>query len=229
MARKKQRWPWWLCRWLTIGLLLWSGSIGWAATAIFPGDRADSLTKALVLPVTPSSIYGRLTPEHPIDYFKFPVQRGEELRLSMLIPRDAGDEVASPSVAVMGPGLALPEDVPEQISLPAGAGLHIVQPANKVRPVQDQANKMDLDLTQVFQLTAPADAEYTIAIYDQNRRPGVYILQIGSEPEATWSSVLMHPLRALEVQAWRQPLQVLLPLALVLMALLVIVGGRRKK
>ncbi|MBC9783136.1 hypothetical protein H1S01_01270 [Heliobacterium chlorum] len=192
----------------------------YADEPLFSAQRYTALQKAAPLSLVQSQIiYGKLFYAGQTDYFRVQGKKGDLLLFELAIPRRGGLETFRPSVAVIGPGLPMVSLDTSYCVIPNGLGAHIVEPSLREREITDPMTGCDYWLTQVFQFRLPSDADYYLAVFDKEGKPGKYSLQVGVPEERSIAQGLKHPVQVLQVRAWYNPTQLLVVMAFVAMAM----------
>lgn len=144
----------------------------------------------------------QLTDPGEVDYYRFTVEKGEEIFGSMLIPKLDRLKDFHPAFALVGPELPTEtEGIPVEdiLELREDEGVLVAlyrdeEPKVFFEPFTQTAYWQKQELRAV----APSDGEYYFAVFDPTRKMGKYVFCIGERD--TWK---MRDLLAMPVIWWR--------------------------
>ncbi len=179
-------------------LLLVVVGIASAHVPLLPGEN-DHLDAALTVTDPEKSwvIYGTLDTTDQPQYYSLPLQPGERMQLTLIVPRP---EIDPPSMAILGPGIPSPADIPPFLEVPEGAGVAIVPGRStdeaEYEPFTPSAIYPVGEYTSEIQNAGP----YYVAVY--GREGAVYSLAIGYKEEFSPVEWIVIPLSVLEVHLW---------------------------
>lgn len=142
-----------------------------------PGNSFD---KALVLPDVQVSyaIYTGLSKTSPVHWYKFKAKKGENLYAQITIPQIKGLEGFAPYLALVGPGLASPKDLP--LKLPEGWGAVVVAPT-PARGFYEPFGRHNYWTRQSVELPAPQEGEYAFVVWQPEGKMGKYVFAPGRQ------------------------------------------------
>lgn len=146
--------------------------------------------------------YRRLTPDFPVDLYRFHARVGEPIYIQMTIPKIPALADFSPSFAIISysaswdassPGVLERGDVEIHNAAIRGLlGLHHGQYALTVVsngappvPFHEPFTGTDYWLKQTIRIAAPATGSYEIAVFDAQGRTGKYVLATGQREDFT--------------------------------------------
>ncbi len=154
--------------------------------------------------------YGSLD-EDAADYYTLEMNAGEELRLSISSP----DEGVRPYLAVIGPGIAAIDTVPEYIRVPAGSGVAVIAPSRDPGLSYEPFTPMSTYQLSRFSQVMPSAGNYSVVVYGDGGR---YILATGYLEEFSAEEWILVPVQVMAVRAWQgqSPYLVIAPIVLAL-------------
>jgi hypothetical protein len=147
-------------------------------TAQKPGSVKD--------PTVSTALYATLDSRRDVDYVTFDGKRGQSILVGITIPAIAGQEHFTPTVAVMGPGLAggkLPRQV-AQPQNPNGAGAPVgavvwPAPPGPAAVFFEPFSRTSYWERQEDRVVLPEDGRYTVAVWSDSGATGRYTLVVG--------------------------------------------------
>ncbi len=132
-------------------------------------------------PTISTALYATLESAEDVDYFTFEGKRGEEILLELTIPQIEGQDEFSPSMALMGPGLAMGE-LPEQVVKPDGSGALLIAPPPGPAPTFfEPFSRTSYWERQEQRVTLPSDGSYVVAVWHADGQVGRYTFVIGDK------------------------------------------------
>ncbi|MGM0410542.1 MAG: hypothetical protein ACQEQF_07225 [Bacillota bacterium] len=144
--------------------------------------------------------YNKLTDIDDVDYYKLEsVKQGEEIYLSMLVPKIERLEDFDPVIALIGPGL--PNDLSNFSEEEIKEILDIYDNEGVVIKLNDKNNKTFFEpFTQTtywerqeLRIIAPASGDYYVAVFDEEIADK-YVLSIGEKEEWGIRDIIKMPM-----------------------------------
>ena len=159
-------------------------------------ENNNKLNTALHIekPLKSYVIYGHLHDASEVGYYKFNLNAGDQLKLSLMTP---GFDAPVPDMVVMSPGNSESiNDLPQTIDVPQGYRAEMIKGQNPV--------------TAEYEPFSPA-AVFNVASYTKNiTEPGTYYVAVFSPADETQYSVAVGYLEEFSLQEW-----VLVPINLI--------------
>lgn len=178
-------------------------------------------------PLKSWAIYSELREGGVANYYRFDMDQGQRLRLLLFIP---DEDLFTPGLVIMGPGIESQGTIPAFIDVPEGSGALVVEGK---RPNQasyepftpaSQYNLVDVDM----EITAPST--YYVAVYEPSQG-GRYGLALGYREEFGLIEWIRVPLDVIRVHQWEgQPLGFILAplLGIVVIGYIFLLWQRKK-
>lgn len=178
-------------------------------------------------PLKSWAIYSELREGGVANYYRFDMDQGQRLRLLLFIPKE---DLFTPGLVIMGPGIESQGTIPAFIDVPEGSGALVVEGK---RPNQasyepftpaSQYNLVDVDM----EITAPGT--YYVAVYEPSQG-GLYGLALGYQEEFGLVECIRVPLDVIRVHLWEgQPLGFILAplLGIVVIGYIFLLWQRKK-
>ncbi|MDG6256888.1 MAG: hypothetical protein QCH35_04735 [Methanomicrobiaceae archaeon] len=196
-----------------------------------PGGGNDHLEHALAVddPTKSWVVYDRLDAGGTAKYYRFEMNEGEELRLSVFTPEQSA---FSPGMVVMGPGIAPSGMVPPFVEVPDSAGAAVVPGQAPEQAEFEPFTPAAIYPGAAYSVIVPAAGIYYAAVFEPDEG-GAFGLVVGFREEFSTTEFLLVPVAVLGIHQWEgQPLAVILvPVALTLIAGagLLAIGLRREE
>lgn len=132
-------------------------------------------------PTISTALYATLESAGDVDYYAFEAQQGESVLLALTIPQIEGQEDFAPTLVLLGPGLPL-VDLPEDISVPAGAGALVIEPPPGPAPTfYEPFSRTSYWERQEQRVTMPASGQFVVAAWHPDGELGRYTFVIGDK------------------------------------------------
>ena len=214
-----------LCLCLVILLLAGTGIVS-AHAPLGVGSNEDIANATLF--DTPEKSYVLYTELHEggeVQYYHFPLQKGQKLYGSIQVP---GPSSMVPDMVIIGPGISPAGNVPSFIEIPAGSGAMVIPGKTPGKPSYEPFSPQPIYETGRFNVTVPADGDYYIAVYGP--AGGKYSLAPGFLEEFTASEWLLIPFSVIAIHLWegQSPWLVFAPLIVVVIVGLALLLMYRK-
>ncbi len=212
---------------LLIALFLSAGTGFVAAHAPLSAGANEGLAAATLIssPEKSFAIYTMLDPDGAPQYYRFPMQKGQVLYGSLMVP---GPDSPVPDLVIIGPGIEPSGTIPPTIEVPAGSRAMQVPGEFPGKPSYEPFTPQPVYEVARFNLTVPENGDYFIAVTG----PGgaEYSLAPGFREEFTAAEWLLVPWSVVSIRLWegQSPDAVVAPLAAVVIFGLVLVLRRRK-
>lgn len=204
-------------RWLKILLIV---ALATAASAHVPivGGENDHLENALFVedPTKSWVVYDRLDAGGTAKYYRFEMEEGEELRISVFTPEKTA---FSPGLVVMGPGIAPTGTVPSYVEVPEGEGAAVIPGRAPEEAEFEPFTPAALYPGSASSLPVPVAGTYHVAVFEPDEG-GAFGLVVGYREEFSIPEFLLVPLAVIGIHRWEgQPLVfILAPLMFTLLA-----------
>ena len=140
--------------------------------------------------------YGLLDDPDEADQYLLTAGEGTEIRLSISTP----DQGVSPSAALIGPGIAGQDPLPDFITVPQGQGSILIPAEEEPVVSYEPFTPMAMYEVSSFSTAAPVDGEYTVMVFGDEGR---YILATGFLEEFSLTEWLLIPVSVLSVRNWQ--------------------------
>jgi hypothetical protein len=189
-----------------------------AHAPLLPGENQDPGTAtAIGDPAKSWAIYSEIT-DGEVHYYRFPIEQGERIYLSLFIPADE-DRTSLPGFVLMGPGLPAEENIPGSVQSPEGAGAVVVSGEGPAEAEYEPFSPSTFYEVAELDIAAPETGTYTIAVFHPHGH-GRYGLALGYREEFTPGEFLLIPITLLPIYVWggQSLALVLLPLIGLLVA-----------
>lgn len=179
------------------------------------GGENDHLEHALLIENPEKSwvVYDTLPPGGGAKYYRFDLEEGDELRLSLFTPPSHSKTI--PTLVVMGPGVAGSGTVPAGVEIPAGTSAVVVEGSAPVRAEYEPFTPSALYQVAAYTLDITTPGTYYAAVAGDG---GNFGLSVGFREEFSLTEWLAVPLAVVEVHLWegQSPLLIFGPLVLIL-------------
>ncbi|MBC7227451.1 MAG: glycerol-3-phosphate acyltransferase [Thermoflexales bacterium] len=177
-----KRWGklWILVTFLLVWALLTAPPV-WAHQPFFeetdiPPDRPWRIAD----PSVSTAVYATLESPTDVDVFAFDGRAGQEVYLFIVIPQIPGQENFAPTMALIGPGLAESDALPEAVPLSPGDGAVIVPPPEgPPSTFFEPFTRTSYWERQERTVILPADGLYRVAVWHPQGMVGRYVFTIG--------------------------------------------------
>ena len=192
------------------------------------GDN-EALETAMHIPDPLKSwvIYSDLRDGGVANYFKFDMEQGQRLRLSLFTPRESS---FTPGLVIMGPDIEPQGTVPSFIEVPEGLAARVVAGTQPETASYEPFTPSSLYELVDVDTTVNASGTYYVAVYEPSQG-GWYGLAVGYREEFELDEWLRVPLDVITIHQWEgQSLIFILAPMLGIVALgFVLLFGERKK
>ena len=150
-------------------------------------DNNNNLNSALIIenPLKSYVIYGHLHDAGDGGYYRFNLNSGDQLRLSLMTP---GFDAPVPDIVIMSPGNSGSTTLPQTIEIPQGYDAEVIEGQKPV--------------TAEYEPFTPA-AIFNVASYSKNiTRPGTYYVAVVSPADETRYSIAVGYQEEFSVSEW---------------------------
>ena len=206
-----------------IFLLVFTSSV-YAHKPIFTDGENTSINKAIKIdnPEISWAVYGELTDDSNVHYYKIDGEKGMDLYVQMTVPKIKNNENFTPSIAILGKEFEKPEiEVPFEI--PQGYGAKIIEPVEVKEEFFEPFTQTRYLMRQEETIKLENDAPYYIVVYDKDKEEGKYTLTVGRKEEFKIKDILLFPLTWLRVRLWYNPFQTALIIILVIIIIILLI------
>lgn len=183
--------------------IIFTSTIVFAHKPIYTDEGATTIQNAQKIdePEISWAIYGELTEENDVYFYKVEGKKGMDLYVQMTIPKIKGNENFTPTIGVLGKEFEKTKDeLPFEV--PEGYGVKIIEPTEVKRDFFEPFTQTNYLMRQEETIKLKNDDTYYIAVYDKEKRSGKYTLAVGKEEEFGMKDALMFPYTWLRVRLW---------------------------
>jgi hypothetical protein len=195
-------------------LVLMPAIIVSAHTPLFSHDNSSLQTAYTINdPAKSWAVYANLPSTDAAAYYKFHMDAGGDIDITLLSPLNPADSHFLPSFVLMVPDSASNDPVPSFVEIPIGYGTTVVNGTNPAIATYEPFSPGWFYQLANLTLSAPVTGTYYIAVYDQENT-GNYGLPVGYVEGYTIPEILMLPYNLQLVFVWegQNLFLVLLPL-----------------
>jgi hypothetical protein len=197
---------------LAITVMALAPAAGEAQRPVYKGaseDRSDfNNAKVVDDSETSYAYYAELAPGRP-DIYQVYARQGQVFNPSIMVPRSDDLKSFTPSMALIGPGIAGPtasapsSDLP--VKPPTNTGVLVVNytgdPANR-ETYSDPVTLASYWKGQAVTQTYPQDGPYYVVVWDKSKRGGKYVLTIGEKDDFGLLDLIKYPYTWAKLQLW---------------------------
>ncbi len=202
---------------IVVIFLLTFTSLIYAHKPIFNDGTNISINESIKIdnPEISWAVYGELTHDSNVHYYKIDGKRGMDLYVQMTIPKIKDNEDFTPSIAILGKEFEKPEiEVPFEV--PEGYGVKIIEPVEVKEEFFEPFTQTRYLMRQEETIKLENDAPYYIVVYDNVKEEGKYTLTVGRKEEFKIKDILLFPLTWIRVRLWYNKFQTFLIIVLVI-------------
>jgi hypothetical protein len=162
-------------------------------------DEGSTLGTATVVsdPAKSQALYGELHGAAEPWYFRMELRAGDRLWLSLLTPEEGG---FTPSLVVMGPGLAPSGEAPSYVEVPANASVLVINGSREkvdYEPFTPGAYHFTAELDR----KVDADGTYYVAVLEPSRG-GAFSLAVGYKERFSVTEWVGLPFQLMRINRW---------------------------
>ncbi len=196
------------------------------------GEPGETLETAAEIEDSTKSfvIYSELHEEGEAQYFKFEIDSGTRLRMTVMIPTEYVNTLFRPTLVLMGPGLTnssnVSDHITEHIEVPANAGIMVFDEA-LLDAEYEGFTPSYFYLLEDVNLTIPETGVYYFAIYDETSYGG-YAITIGYRETFTIDEWLLVPINVISIHIWEEQNLVLILAPLLLSVAIGFINDNKK-
>lgn len=187
----------------------------------------DNLENAVFIedPAKSWAVYDELHAGGVVHYYRFQMQPGQVLRLSLFIPRP---DTFVPSLAIIGPGVSSNDTSPAFLEIPGDSGFLIVEGRMPDRATYEPFTPTNLYNIAEIELDIEKEGTYYAGVYDR-ASGGPYGIAIGSREEFTLDEWIMVPINVVRLHRWegQSLVFIIAPLIAVLIGGLLFIRSRQ--
>ncbi|MDN7023869.1 hypothetical protein FGU65_03005 [Methanoculleus sp. FWC-SCC1] len=191
------------------------------------GDT-DRLSAATIIedPTKSWVVYARLSGNDTVDYYRFRMEEGDLIRLSLQTPEEGA---FAPGMVLMGAGITEAGAAPPAVTVPGGAGATAIPGTRPDQPFFEPFTPAKSYRTAEVSLAAPETGDYVVAVY-ATEGSGPYALAVGTREQYTLTEWLTIPLDVIAIHLWEgQSLAFILsPLAAVVALGVALIAWQRR-
>jgi hypothetical protein len=145
-------------------------------------------------------IYSELHGDGHPQYFAFDMDAGTRIRMLLSIPVTADPESFTPSIALMGPGIANSSSIPGDLEIPESSGIMIIQ-SDSATPSYEGFTPTSFYALIDIDMLAPATGEYYFAVYDP-AESGSFSVAMGFVETFTLAEWVLVPFNVVTIHQW---------------------------
>lgn len=149
-------------------------------------------------PIKSWAIYDELRDGGGIHYYRFSMEKGQILSLTLFVPENDG---FIPSLIIMGPGIKDNGTYPSNLEIPRGAGVLILEGELPDKAIYEPFTPSSHYMLAEIALHVEEEGTYYLAVYDPEMG-GRYGLAIGSREEFTFIEWITVPLNVIRIHEW---------------------------
>lgn len=173
-------------------------------------------------------LYGQLSDED-IRYYSFEMEKGERIVLGLIVPAGEESRTFTPSLILMGPGLAEEGEVPETLELPEGYGAKVFSGEMPESATYEGFTPAAFYSLVRTDLQAPESGTYYVAVSSIGMA-GNYGVILGYQEKFSLLEWLLIPLNQIKTYRWEgQSLPfIFFPLGIALAAGILIISFKKE-
>ena len=191
----------------------------------------ENITSATIIPdpVKSWAIYATLHEGNEAQYYRFDINAGQRIHISLFTTTTGEDAAFSPAIALMGEDIPVQGAVPAYVQVPPGARIMAVSPVRASYATYEAFAPSSFVGLAEISWDATATGTYYLAVYDPVQGGGNYGIAIGDQESFTPAEWIQSPLALLNVYQWeRQDLfLVLAPAAIILVVGILLILTRK--
>ncbi|CAG0981395.1 MAG: hypothetical protein OIN86_09715 [Candidatus Methanoperedens sp.] len=176
----------------------------------------SNLDEAMFIPDPTKSwaIYGELHGEREIHYYRFEIEKGQRIYISLMKPTNEENKEFMPVFVLAGPGLIGQGTVPDYVELPAGAGAVVVAGRQPEEATYEPFSASSFYELAELDIPAPESGSFYMAVYVPGRG-GHYSLALGEREVYSLAEWILIPLSLISIYQWegQSLLIIFLPIA----------------
>ena len=173
-----------------------------AHSPLISGDN-ERISAAMFIPDPTKSwaIYGELHEGSEANYYRFEIDRGQRIYISLMKPTNPEDIDFMPVFILMGPGLDSRGNIPEYVEQPSEVSAIVVAGEQPSEATYEPFSASSFYKLAELDILAPVSGTYYIAVYD-TQRGGHYSLAIGDREVYSISEWILIPVRLISIYQW---------------------------
>lgn len=130
-------------------------------------------------PTVSTALYATLDRRDDVDYVRFTGRAGQSILIGLTIPKIEGQEIFTPTFALIGPGLPTTR-LPARLETPPDTGARILRAApGDPTSFFEPFSRTGYWERQKDRFVLPADGEYWVAVWSDVGQVGRYTLVVG--------------------------------------------------
>ncbi|MHA2351925.1 MAG: hypothetical protein ACXABX_02260 [Candidatus Thorarchaeota archaeon] len=145
-------------------------------------------------------IYSKLHGDGHPQYFAFEMEAGTRIRMLLSIPVTADPVSFTPSIALMGPGIANSSSIPGDLEIPESSGVMVIE-SDSATPTYEGFTPTVFYALIDIDMQAPATGEYYFVVYEPDDG-GLFSVALGYIESFTLSEWLFVPLNVMKIHQW---------------------------
>ena len=173
-----------------------------AHSPIISGDNG-MLTEAMFIPDPTKSwaIYGELHGGRDVDYYRFEIEQGQRIYISLMKPANPEDNEFMPVLALMGSGLNSKGNIPDYVESQAGVNAVVVEGEEPPDTMYEPFAPSSFYQLAELDIPAPNSGIYYIAVYGSTKG-GHYSLAVGEREAFSGAEWILIPIKLISIYQW---------------------------
>jgi hypothetical protein len=147
------------------------------------------------------AVYSELEREGIVQYFKFEINKGEEIYFSLLKSTRPEDKDFLPSAILMGQNIVSSGQVPEYIEIPSEYSAILIEGKQPREATYEAFGPGSYFSLGELNLNTPESGVYYIAVFEPSRS-GHYSLAIGRTETFSLDEWILNPINIIDVYQW---------------------------
>ena len=182
-----------------------SGDTGYLDEAMFIPDPTKSW-----------AIYGELHEGREVHYYRFEIEKGQRIYISLMKPTSPEYEGFMPGFVLMGPGLETRGNIPEYVEKSVSENVVVVTGMQPAEATYEPFAPSSFYQLAELNIPAPESGTYHIAVFEPFQ-DGHYSLAIGQRETFTLIEWILIPISLISIYQWegQSLIMIFLPVAVI--------------
>lgn len=152
-------------------------------------------------PIKSWAIYGELHEGREAYYYRFEIERGQRIHISLMKPTGPEYEGFMPGFVLMGTGLNDSGNIPDYVEKPALAKGIVIPGVQPVKASYEPFAPSSFYSLAELDILAPVSGSYYVAVYEPDRG-GHYSLAIGEREVYSLAEWILIPVSLISIYQW---------------------------